>query len=433
MDGGVTRMLSRFEKRLVHQIVRSDFPELVSISLLDSIKIKPKSISSLGVDDEQWRRITASAISMQTGFRWVTEALGAGNLDELDPKLCGRHIAAEPDQSNLKAFTTRLREIVSTCVQNPKILVGHNCFIDLIYFYRFFYGDLPETVEAFQAAVHATFPLVLDTKYMVTASDDTRFRSAQLWQVDQAFSKQDKPTIHLVGDHTQFNEDEKSLHQAGYDSFITSRVFLRLAAYLDPKNKDRREVDYPGSLYKDYQKNTEPNKAVNTSEGIARDNERDLAKIEHTSVSTVRESKVDSRSAKGNKAGVASHNMFDCLSDSDMEAATEQAENPTSSSNTRKPHAVDQIEDLQHLKAGNDGSSGSKEADYAVYSIPGFKDDFWVPYRNKLRVFGSVEEACSLDPKEPRVGADAENKDEEQGYLASFSKVLNQLRQYSPF
>lgn len=48
------------------------------------------------------------------------------------------------------------------------VLVGHNVFIDLIYFYSSFLGQLPNKVEDFQHRIHEIFPTIIDTKYLAT-------------------------------------------------------------------------------------------------------------------------------------------------------------------------------------------------------------------------------------------------------------------------
>lgn len=48
------------------------------------------------------------------------------------------------------------------------ILVGHNIFTDLIYFYSSFLGQLPNKVEDFEHRIHELFPTIIDTKYLAT-------------------------------------------------------------------------------------------------------------------------------------------------------------------------------------------------------------------------------------------------------------------------
>lgn len=52
--------------------------------------------------------------------------------------------------------------------QNRPVMVGHNMFFDLLFFYRCFIGSLPDTLQEFNGAIHDLFPMLADTKYLAT-------------------------------------------------------------------------------------------------------------------------------------------------------------------------------------------------------------------------------------------------------------------------
>lgn len=88
----------------------------------------------------------------QIGLRWLVEALAGGNLEGLTTNsfltyVQGREAEVAQQLSNLKAVLKTKRTV----------LVGHNVFIDLIYLYRCFFGQLPEHVEDFQDVMHKLF------------------------------------------------------------------------------------------------------------------------------------------------------------------------------------------------------------------------------------------------------------------------------------
>lgn len=141
----------------------------------------------------------AGEINRQVGFRWVAEALTGGNLSNAYLAMNTRQIHGEVTALSSKGFKRRLDELSEKLKTRTKVLVGHNCLLDLVYVYQVFYGDLPDQVDDFQSAVSGIFPLVFDTKYMSTAGADSRFRSAQLWQLEEALTKQGKPTICSFG------------------------------------------------------------------------------------------------------------------------------------------------------------------------------------------------------------------------------------------
>lgn len=148
------------------------------------------------MENEALQRRLSQAIFNQVGFRWIAEAMAGGNLSGLEPSLLARRIDGERPYSDLTSFTDRLNEIKSALQSRRTTLIGHNCFLDLVYFYKHFYGSLPDTVVEFQAILHEMFPLVIDTKYVATASPDgAKYRSSQLWQIDESLANEALPVI----------------------------------------------------------------------------------------------------------------------------------------------------------------------------------------------------------------------------------------------
>lgn len=155
-DPPLQAAISRFEKRLVHQLVRAEFHELVTISRQECIRIIYYDKQR---EEENKRRIksrTKEQIAKQTGFRWVFEALAAdGDIHEADPYYFGRFtntpIIVE-DKTDVKDRFDRAHERLR---KRQPVLVGHNMFTDLVYFYRSFVGELPDTLDGFRSALHS--------------------------------------------------------------------------------------------------------------------------------------------------------------------------------------------------------------------------------------------------------------------------------------
>ena len=108
--------MSNYQKAVVHQIVRTRFPKL----------------QCQGKDT----------------FVCVTRANGKplSRSQDLDLAIGLRHIIDElfnpqrPDGSKL-------------------VLVGHNCFLDLLHLYNCFIGKLPHSVVEFAELIHKSFPM----------------------------------------------------------------------------------------------------------------------------------------------------------------------------------------------------------------------------------------------------------------------------------
>ena len=74
--------------------------------------------------------------------------------------------------------------------------MGHNLFIDLVYFFACFIGRLPDRVEMFQDAMHSLFPIIIDTKYLATHDNDNSPMSrSSLEELDEALSEHPVPLI----------------------------------------------------------------------------------------------------------------------------------------------------------------------------------------------------------------------------------------------
>lgn len=79
--------------------------------------------------------------------------------------------------------------------KHQPVLVGHNVFTDLVYFYRSFVGPLPETLEDFCAEIHDLFPRIVDTKYLATHAGGDLNASPNLADIAATLAEQPLPNI----------------------------------------------------------------------------------------------------------------------------------------------------------------------------------------------------------------------------------------------
>ncbi len=190
--------LSRFERRLVHQIIRAEYPDLRTYSEEGFVRVRSRGLEERDSAQDSLDRRIKRAMFHQNGFRWLAEALAgpSGNLEGIDHGACARQIDGEVPAKDLQSFEKRMDELQKALKARQPVLIGHNCLIDLIYFFKNFYGDLPDTIEEFQELVHSIFPVVIDTKYMATTgSGYWTFRSYQLSQLEEVLSKDAVPRI----------------------------------------------------------------------------------------------------------------------------------------------------------------------------------------------------------------------------------------------
>ena len=209
-------------------------------------------IKSLDVKEEasiQAARLTSTSekITRQVGLRWLFEAMVGGSLSTLDPlMLVPRPPEGEAvliDSAAEAASFVALQEVLRT---HRTVLVGHNFFTDLIYMYATFFGPLPETYNGFSDEIHKLFPKIVDTKYVATAdrggeggAPRNPFQwASSLEELDDVLRAQETPIINTHPDHLKY-EMQASLHEAGYDSFLTAKILIRLSANLQQQQTER--------------------------------------------------------------------------------------------------------------------------------------------------------------------------------------------------
>jgi poly(A)-specific ribonuclease len=181
--------INNFQKRLVHQLVRNEYPLLVSIG-------RPTFIQIIAYDKyreesfqkEKIKRVQ-ERVSRQTGFRWVVEGMVGGNLSNIDRVMSSS--AAVDGEALVKSSGDLQTRLKST----RPVLVGHNLFTDLVNFYQCFIGNLPDRIEEFQEVIHALFPVVIDTKYMATCNSGSAQPSSSLTEINEDLMGMKNPKI----------------------------------------------------------------------------------------------------------------------------------------------------------------------------------------------------------------------------------------------
>lgn len=197
------RGLNRYQKCLIHQLVRAEYPELVTISRADFIQLESYNKERQEAQTARRSEGLERNIFHQAGLRHVFEAI-CSNLEALLP-----HELISPTSSTVvshKLLPSRLSANDTTLdgkavsaihsVQGKPILVGHNLFLDLVYLYACFLGSLPERVEEFLSALAKLFPVTVDTKYVADIiNHNSSAYNSSLDEVDDEFSKFPSPLI----------------------------------------------------------------------------------------------------------------------------------------------------------------------------------------------------------------------------------------------
>lgn len=367
--------LSRFEKRLVHQLVRAEYPQLVTISkrgFVQVVKFNKQREDKVALDR---KHDFEQRVNRQKGFRWVIDALlGSASVANLDVRECARNpVTGESIYADMDQYRAQFHRAFTRIRGNPKVIIGHNCFLDMVYIYRTFIGPLPDTVEEFSKTLHQHWPTVVDTKYMSTHNCGDINPVSSLEQIAQQLSDQKLPNIEVDKFHRKY-DDVEAFHEAGYDSFLTAQVAVRLSAKLE------RAGNY----------SADPLLVSSTGPSSAKD---ELV----TTLSTLK---------------VASPSISNALSFTTNTSDTSETNNVAHESKTStEPTGFTPSDPNIRWKRHGDPSVGPllaptdlkhhykfdpDAAGIIVDGMPRINSDFWRVYGNKLRVFGTEEAVCVL-------------------------------------
>ncbi|KAI7213631.1 CAF1-domain-containing protein [Hortaea werneckii] len=358
--------LSRFERRLVHQLVRAEYPDFVTVSRHTYIQIVPFDKAREERIAAQRRRELEERINRQKGFRWIVEALLGSDLSKLDLREVAKSpVTGDAVFADMDEYRAQFNRACGLLRDNPRVLVGHNCFLDLVYVYRTFIGELPPTVVEFQQKLHALWPTIVDTKYMSTHNCGDINPVSSLEQIATQLSDQAEPKLELDEHHRAYEKEER-FHEAGYDSFLTAQIAVRLSSKLE---KAGAYIDA------DSQKTSGITNGMN---GMNLTNDDDSA---------LRKPAIDAKS-DGNTLNPTA----DGFTPSVVGAKWKRVGDPTVAGTQGvndpfqyNPHDLRHYHEDPTLEQGFAGG------------MPLRGSDFWRVYGNKLRVFGTEEGVCVLD------------------------------------
>jgi poly(A)-specific ribonuclease len=362
--------LSRFEKRLVHQIVRAEYPELTTISrrgMLQIIRFDQEREDRIA---EGRKRELEERISRQKGFRWIIDAMHGGNITNLDLRECARDsVTGEYIFVNMDGMKEQFHRAQALLRNNPKVLVGHNCFLDLVYIYRTFIGTLPDTVEEFQTKLHKLWPTIVDTKYMSTHNCGDISPASSLEQIAEQLSALETPIVDVDAQHSKY-KDFAAFHEAGYDSFLTAQVAVRLSAKLEREGA-YIDPNAPGAEVQDGMATMQLTEATLATHGSANGKTSNPNEVNGQADGTdsLREASGFTPSVPGLK----------------WKGTGEPTLEPTNEEDFFKYDPKDRKPRGESIDTTIPGG------------MPRFGSDFWRTYGNKLRVFGTQEGVCVLD------------------------------------
>lgn len=234
--------LNSYQRRLVHQIVQNEYPGLKTKGMGHFVSIEnlnaDKQVSMKQLEEEHRERDLARAI----GFRWIVDGIIGKDIsrlpeDYLLPAM-SQTVDANDGEKPMKAFLSSLMQKLR---ERRKVLIGHNCMTDLLFLYKMTIGDLPETLNDFREKLHDLFPAIIDTKFLSSCYSEKHGRLA-LGEVyeDLNLDQSVLPQLYTSGEFDRYTSSAW-LHEAGYDSYITAIVAIRMAAKLSRDGSSRKK------------------------------------------------------------------------------------------------------------------------------------------------------------------------------------------------
>ena len=133
-------------------------------------------------------------------------------------------------------------------MDSKKPIVGHNMMYDLGFIYRQFVskdGSLPPNYDLFTKAWKKNFPQkIFDTKVLAAYCGQDIFGKTSL---DLVYAKCEKDKTHknnvsvtfdikshqIFGSYGAKNTTSNQAHDAGFDSFMTGKVFIFMSKYIE--------------------------------------------------------------------------------------------------------------------------------------------------------------------------------------------------------
>jgi hypothetical protein len=230
--------LNRYQIRLVHQIVRNEHPKLKTTGKGHFVQITPLDDEREISESLQQARYRDRDISRAIEFRWLIEAISGGDITKMPPEYFTNAFSSDvkpPDgeEGALQKFIDDLQQKLNS---RRRVLIGHNCFTDLVYLYSCFIGQLPDRLEDFQDLIRGMFPAVIDTKFI--ASFGKGWHSTSLQDVESELEPEG-PGVPVVEVPVEFDRYAvgQRLHEAGYDSLLTAKIAIKLSAKLEKEAK----------------------------------------------------------------------------------------------------------------------------------------------------------------------------------------------------
>ncbi|ETN43161.1 uncharacterized protein HMPREF1541_02319 [Cyphellophora europaea CBS 101466] len=403
---GVPQTLNRYQARLTHQTIQNEFQSLQTQGMGHFVRVTCPSAEQHASAQKLLAQEMERTIGQAIGFRWIIEALVGGDLSNLPEKYLVPALASTSLEG--QSPTELIANLQEKSRKRTRVMIGHNCFTDLVYLYSCFIGELPDTVVDFADEIHMLWPGVVDTKHIASLGN-RRWGNTSLDEVEADLSSEKYPVIEIPRGYGRYLHTTSN-HEAGYDSLLTANIAIKIPAKMEREDKYQEAIrtgafhSMPSEFGADdvgYYTATESMSSSRAS-SVERDGSRQgtqKATSKPQVIGSSRRTKADMVKAdvvavKG-KAGtqlkkvkvqnltkkMRDVNIYEMLdSESDMNTAAKQDD----------------------LISFSDDELNDQDANMFVLVkkgelMPRWSSDFWKLFGNRLQVNGSREGVCNLN------------------------------------
>lgn len=145
-----------------------------------------------------------------------------------------KKILNEPSSIELGGF----RGVIETISNSEKPILVHNGFLDCMYIYKAFVGELPLRQEEFKEKFSYYFPYIYDSKYLSKSGALKKVNFASRTDLSTCYNaalmfKDEYPLAELDSEMFEYRmsdlKQDLAHHEAAFDAMATGYTFLKLA------------------------------------------------------------------------------------------------------------------------------------------------------------------------------------------------------------
>lgn len=191
-----------FQRKLTYQTVNAKFS--------GEVHLQTKT------GDKKERYIVVTKVQGEEAMKKIEQEKHAADLAEIDAAVGFTHVIKKISQSG-------------------KLVVGHNILLDITHTIHQFMYPLPHDYTEFKSMCRSIFPRLVDTKLMAnTQPFKEKIYNSGLEGLTKITEMEPftKPEVVVAEDFDCSYDKKESLHEAGYDAFLTGRCFIALSNFL---------------------------------------------------------------------------------------------------------------------------------------------------------------------------------------------------------